>query len=80
MAHSLRDLPATYVFLGEDDPLGHEGDALVDAMTSRDMRVSVRRQGGIGALRMDWALADPELLQIMLEVAAAIRKACSPRE
>ncbi|MEE3001717.1 MAG: alpha/beta hydrolase fold domain-containing protein [Planctomycetota bacterium] len=80
MAHSLRDLPATYVFLGEDDPLGHEGDALVDAMTSRDMRVSVRRQRGIGALRMDWALADPELLQIMLEVAATIRKACSPWE
>jgi len=80
IAHSLRDLPATYVLLGEDDPLGHEGELLVDAMKSMDMSVSVRRQAGIGALRMDWALAAPDLLQIILEVAATIRKSCSPRE
>ncbi len=80
MTNSLRDLPPAYVLLGDDDPLSLEGQALVDAMKFSDNNVRVRRQAGMGGLRMDWALAEPDLLQIMLEVAAVIRKACTLRE
>ena len=80
MTSSLRGLPTTYVVLGEDDPLKHQGEAIVDAMQTTDVNVRVRRLAGMGGLRMDWALADPDLLQVMLEIAAVMRNACDSRE
>lgn len=80
MASTFRGLPPTYVILGEDDPLHHAGEAIVLAMKSTGVDARSRRLAGTGALRMDWALADPDLLELILDVGAVMHRACGLRE
>ena len=77
MASTFRGLPPTYVILGEDDPLRHQGEAMVDAMQSTGVDARSRRLAGTGALRMDWALADPDLLELILDVGAVMHRTCA---
>ena len=76
MASTFRGLPPTYVILGEDDPLQRQGEAMVDAMQSTGVDARSRRLAGTGALRMDWALADPDLLELILDVGAVMQRTC----
>ena len=67
------ELPPTIILLGDVDPALDQGVDLAAALAASGSPVRSRTQGGLGPLRLDWALANPSINETVLEVAREVR-------
>lgn len=72
-ADAFGQLPSTYILLGADDPSLDQGTGLAKALAASGSPVRSRTQGGLGPLRLDWALVNTNVNETVLEVAREVR-------